>query len=100
LFKGNTLPLFRSKEHLFNASLDHVMLSIAPAAGVDEAADPLVGPMTTLQMLYNMVLQRASMLAYIDQSRLFGSLVIFVIPLVFLLRRPTYDRTASLEVAH
>jgi len=39
--KGTLYHYFPSKEQLFNASLDHVMLSIGPAAGVDEAADPL-----------------------------------------------------------
>jgi hypothetical protein len=40
------------------------------------------------------------MLAYIDQFRRFGFLVLLIVPIVFLLRKPAYDKTMSLEAAH
>jgi len=58
-----------------------------------------VDPMT-LRLLYDLVIKQASMLAYVDQFRRFGALVILIIPLVFLLRKPPLDKTVSLEGAH
>jgi MFS transporter, DHA2 family, multidrug resistance protein len=69
-------------------------------AHVSGSADPTAGPMMSLRMLYDLVLQQASMLAYVDQFRQFGCLVILVIPLVFLLRKPSHDPSAPTEVAH
>jgi hypothetical protein len=44
--------------------------------------------------------QQAAMLAYVDQFRRFGFLLLVLIPLVFLLRKPPYSRKMSLEAAH
>jgi DHA2 family multidrug resistance protein len=64
------------------------------------SGDPTLGPIMAMRLVYNMVLQQASMLAYVDQFRRFGFLVILIVPIVFLLRKPAYDKTASLEAVH
>jgi DHA2 family multidrug resistance protein len=64
------------------------------------SGDPTVGPMMALHLVYNTVLQQASMLAYVDQFRRFGFLVVLIVPLVLLLRKPVYDKTVTVEAAH
>jgi MFS transporter, DHA2 family, multidrug resistance protein len=64
------------------------------------SGDPTSGPIVGLRLVYNMVLQQASMLAYVDQFRRFGFLVLLIVPLVLLLRKPAFDKTMSLEAAH
>jgi DHA2 family multidrug resistance protein len=63
-------------------------------------SDPTIGPMIALHMVYDTVVRQATMLAYLDQFRRFGFLVILIVPLVFFLRKPAADPTAPLEVAH
>lgn len=62
--------------------------------------DPSLSPIIGMHAVYNTVLQQASMLAYVDQFRRFGALVIVIVPLVFLLRRPKADASAPVEAAH
>ena len=62
--------------------------------------DPTSGPKVAMHMVYGMVQQQASLLAYVDQFRRFGFLVLLIVPLVFLLRRPAPDPTAPAEAAH
>jgi DHA2 family multidrug resistance protein len=63
-------------------------------------ADPTTGSIQALRVVYDMVQQQASMLAYIDQFRRFGWLVIVIVPLVFLLKRASHDPSAPAEAAH
>jgi DHA2 family multidrug resistance protein len=62
--------------------------------------DPAAGPAIALHMVYDAVIRQASMLAYIDQFRRFGLLVIVIVPLVFLLRKPVIDPAAPAEAVH
>jgi DHA2 family multidrug resistance protein len=64
------------------------------------SSDPTAGPRIALQMLYGLVQQQAAMLAYLDQFRRFGLLVLLIVPLVFLLRRPVIEAGVPLEAAH
>jgi DHA2 family multidrug resistance protein len=67
---------------------------------VNPSADPTAGPAMALRMMYEMVQRQAAMLAYVDQFRTFGLLVVLIVPLVLLLRRPGFDPTAPAEAAH
>jgi DHA2 family multidrug resistance protein len=67
---------------------------------VANSADPTLGPAMAMRLVYDTVVQQASMLAYIDQFRRFGLLVILVVPLVFFLRKPTPDSSAPAEAVH
>ncbi|MGA2230512.1 MAG: DHA2 family efflux MFS transporter permease subunit [Tepidisphaeraceae bacterium] len=81
----------------YNSVATHTIGQISQATST---GDPTVGPMMAMRVVYNMVLQQASMLAYVDQFRHFGFLLILIIPIVFLLRKPAYGRNVSLEAAH
>jgi DHA2 family multidrug resistance protein len=59
------------------------------------SADPTAGPAMALRLVYDTVLQQASVLAYVDQFRRFGLLVIVIVPLVLLLRKPSPDPSAA-----
>jgi hypothetical protein len=48
-----------------------------------------------LRLVYDTVIQQASVLAYVDQFRRFGLLVIVIVPLVLLLRKPSPDPSAA-----
>jgi MFS transporter, DHA2 family, multidrug resistance protein len=74
--------------------------TITQLSHVARSGDPTQGPMMAIQLVYNMLGQQAAMLAYVDQFRRFGFLLILLIPLVFLLRKPPYSRKMSLEAAH
>ena len=80
----------------YDNATTNMLARLSPVAGTD----PLSGPMTALRMVYDTVQQQASMLAYVDQFRSFGLLVILIVPLVFLLRRPEVDPAAPVEAAH
>jgi hypothetical protein len=51
-------------------------------------------------MTYNVVIRQASILSYLDQYRHFGLLILFLVPLVLLLKRPAVDRDAPAEAIH
>jgi DHA2 family multidrug resistance protein len=74
--------------------------TIGQLSHVANSSDPTLGPLLAMRVVYNTVLQQASMLAYVDQFRRFGLLVVLIVPIVFLLRKPAYDKTATLEAAH
>jgi len=61
--------------------------TIGQLSHVSSSADPTAGPLLSLRLVYGMVQQQAAMLAYVDQFRRFGLLVVLMVPLVFLLRR-------------
>jgi DHA2 family multidrug resistance protein len=69
-------------------------------AHLSNSADPTAGPAAAMHMVYNTVLQQASMLAYVDQFRRFGYLVIVIVPLVLLLRKAHADPNAPKEAVH
>jgi DHA2 family multidrug resistance protein len=69
-------------------------------AHLGTSADPTAGPAVAMHMVYNTVLQQASMLAYMDQFRRFGFLVIVIVPLVLLLRKAQVDPNAPKEAVH
>jgi DHA2 family multidrug resistance protein len=81
----------------YNSIATNTIGQISHAAS---SGDPTLGPMMAMRVVYNMVLQQASMLAYVDQFRRFGCLLLLIIPLVFLLRKPTYDKTVSVDAGH
>ncbi len=58
------------------------------------------GEMAGLQMMYGMLIRQSAMLAYVEQFRRFGMLVLLIVPLVLLLRRPSHDPGAPAEAAH
>jgi DHA2 family multidrug resistance protein len=64
------------------------------------SADPTAGPPMALRLVYDTVIQPASVLAYVDQFRRFGLLVIVIVPLVLLLRKPARDPSAPTEAVH
>jgi DHA2 family multidrug resistance protein len=73
---------------------------LSQLAHATQSADPRGGPAMALRMVYETVIQQASMLAYSDQFRRFGLLVLVVVPLVFLLRKPVVDADAPVEAVH
>jgi DHA2 family multidrug resistance protein len=81
----------------YNSIATNTLLQLPHATN---SGDPTSGPVMAMRLVYNMVLQQASMLAYVDQFRRFGFLVLLIVPIVFLLRKPAYDKTISLEAAH
>lgn len=62
--------------------------------------DPTQGPRFALEMINNVVVQQATVLAYLDQFRRFGWLVLLIVPLVFVVKKPAVDKSATLDAAH
>ncbi len=86
--------------HHVSAYSSTTLSTLGQMAHVSGSADPTLGPAMAMRMMYEMVQRQAAMLAYVDQFRTFGLLVVVIVPLVFLLRRPAFDPTAPTEAAH
>jgi DHA2 family multidrug resistance protein len=67
---------------------------------VATSADPTAGPAMAMHLIYNTVIQQATILSYVDQFRRFGLLVLLIVPLVLLLRKPALDKNAPAEAVH
>jgi len=74
--------------------------TLSQLSHVAPGADPTQGPAMALRLVYDTVVQQATMLAYVDQFRRFGLLVVLIVPLVILLRKPTLDKAAPTEAVH
>jgi DHA2 family multidrug resistance protein len=57
-------------------------------------SDPSISPRRALRLAYELVLQQASILSYLDLFRMFGFVTLLVIPLVLLMRRSVADKSA------
>ncbi|HEY2585460.1 MAG TPA: DHA2 family efflux MFS transporter permease subunit [Tepidisphaeraceae bacterium] len=76
------------------------MSTIGHVSHALSSAGPVASRMAALRVVYAMVGRQASVLAYLDQFRRFGWLVLVVVPLVLLLRKPSGARGAPVEAAH
>lgn len=63
-------------------------------------ADPAAGGAMALRLVYQTVVQQAMMLSYIDQFRRFGLLVLVIVPLVLLLRKPDATQGEPAQAVH
>jgi DHA2 family multidrug resistance protein len=81
----------------YNPAATNMMANLSHTGG---SSDPTVGPAMAMHMIYDMVVQQATMLAYVDQFRRFGFLVLLIVPLVLLLRKASHDAAAPAEAAH
>jgi DHA2 family multidrug resistance protein len=81
-----------------NATAMNTIDRLAHLAG---PTDPTAGHAMGLRMVYEIVGRQAAMLAYIDQFGRFGLLVLVIVPLVFLLRKPEAGApAAATEAVH
>jgi DHA2 family multidrug resistance protein len=86
---GNVTP--------FSTSAMRMVHQFASLAG---GSDPVYAQKFGLMMAYNLVGQQASVLAYLDQFRSFGFLILLIVPLVFLLKKSAVDKNAPTEAVH
>lgn len=67
-------------------------LNTLTQAFMQQGADIYLAQAKANAMLYKQLLQQASLSAYMSSYRIYGVIVLFVLPLVFILRRVKYDK--------
>jgi len=62
--------------------------------------EPIHAAQVALQLAYNLVGQQAAILAYLDEFRHFGFLMLMIVPLIFLLKRAAADKGTGMIAVH
>ena len=75
------------------------MLRQMTQAFIARGGDPVMAQQQALAVLYGVTQRQASMLSFIQMFRLLGLVLLALIPLILLLRRPRYHN-ADLDVMH
>jgi DHA2 family multidrug resistance protein len=73
---------------------------IHKAAGIVPTADAAAAMHEGLKSVYQLVQQQAALLSYMDMYRLFGTLCLLVLPLVFLMKRAGHDKQSAEVPVH